>query len=63
MVVCIGNDGLAAFDACAQVELDNIASALLVKEQSAVVDDKASAIHAVGEFVSGGGPARDEVLL
>jgi len=63
VVVGVGDDGLAALDARAQVELDDVAGALLVEEQRPVVDDEAGPVHAVRQLVGGGGTARDEVLL
>lgn len=63
MVVGVGNNGLTTLDASAQVKLYNVAGALLVEEQCAIVDDKTSAIHTMWEFVGGGGTACNEVLL
>ena len=63
VVVCAGDDGLAALDARAQVELDDVARALLVEEERAIVHHEAGAVHTMGEFVGGGGTACDEVLL
>lgn len=63
MVVGVGDDGLAALDASAQVKFHNVASALLVEEQRAIVDDETSPVHTMGQLVSRGGTACDEVLL
>ena len=63
VVVGVVDDGLAALDARAQVELDDVARALLVEEERAVVHHEARAVHAVRQLVGGGGPARHEVLL
>ena len=63
VVVCPRHDGLAALDARAQVELDDVARALLVEKECAVVHDEARAVHAVRQLVRRGGPPGDEVLL
>lgn len=63
-VVVVGrvDHRLPALDARAQVVLDDVARALLVVEDGAVVDHKARAVHAVGQAV-GGGVARGHVVL
>lgn len=63
VVVGAGNNRLTALDARAQVKLYDVAGPLLVEEQRTVIDDKASAVHAMRQFVCGGGTACDEVLL
>ena len=63
MVVGVGDDGLAALDARAQVKLDDVAGALLVEEQRPVVHHEARAVHTMGQLVRGGGPPGNEVLL
>lgn len=53
VVVGVVDNGLAAFDASAQVELDDVARALLVEEDGAVVSHEACPVHAVRQLVGG----------
>lgn len=53
VVVGVVDNGLAAFDASAQVELDDVSRALLVEEDGAVVGHKACPVHAVRQLVGG----------
>ncbi len=53
MVVGVVDNSLAAFDASAQVKLDNVASALFVKEDGAIIGDEAGPINTVGQFIGG----------
>lgn len=53
VVVGVVDDGLAAFDASAQVELDDVSRALLVEEDGAVVGHEACPIHTMRQLVGG----------
>lgn len=48
VVVGVSDYGLAAFDACTQVKLHNVASALFVEEKRTIVDDEARPVHPMG---------------